>query len=241
MSTQRRINFTPNLVVGLGIMLLGLVLMLDQLGLADARELLRLWPVLLILFGASIVREALHGDADSSTAGRRERPIVTPPLVILLVIAFLFISHAQRRSETASTTTTAETVDLFAVMGRDHRTSSAKSFRGGEMTSIMGRTHLDLRQSVMSPGEEAVVDVFALMGRVVLQVPRDWVVDVQAMPIMGGVKDERTRVARRSDQDGQPVPDALEQVEAERPIQTAPPPRVVLRGFVMMGGLTIRS
>lgn len=105
------------------------------------------------------------------------------------------------------------------------------------MTTIMGRTHLDLREAGIAPGEEAVIDVLGLMGRVVLQVPRDWVVDVQAVAVMGGVRDDRPRAARAGG--GTLLSDELER--AGPPIEGSPPPRVVVRGFIMMGALVVGS
>lgn len=229
-----RMTFTPNLVVGLGIMLLGILLILDRLGLVEAREVLRFWPVLLVIFGASVVMQALRANADHPPRDS-EGSIVSVPLVALLVIVFLLASHAERRRDIAAGHATGETASLLAVMGRDHRASVAKRFRGGEMTTIMGRTHLDLRQAAIAPGEEAVIDVLGLMGRVVLQVPRDWIVDVQAVSVMGGVRDDRPRAARS---ETAPIAsDVLERTDG--PIEGSPPPRVVLRGFILMGALVI--
>ena len=59
------------------------------------------------------------------------------------------------------------------------------------MTSIMGGTQLDLRQATMAPGEEAVIDVFAVMGGAIVRIPEGWIVDVQATSVMGGIKDQR--------------------------------------------------
>ena len=87
--------------------------------------------------------------------------------------------------------TIGERVSLFALMSGDRRTSLGEHFRGGEMTSIMGGTQLDLRQATLAPGEEAVIDVFTLMGGAVVHAPKDWIVDVQATSVMGGIKDQR--------------------------------------------------
>jgi len=77
---------------------------------------------------------------------------------------------------------------------------------------------LDLRQATIAPGQDAVIDVFTVMGGVVLRVPAEWTVDVQAVPLMGAIKDQRAQ----SPQTG-----------------TTAAPHLVVRGSIMMGGLTI--
>ena len=108
------------------------------------------------------------------------------------------------------------------------------------MTSIMGESRLDLRQASIAPGEQAVIDVFTLMGGLVLQVPEGWTIDVQALPVMGRVNDRR---GSRNRADDQPLPESPATGIEDRtpPAEAVAPPRVVLRGFIMMGGLVIRS
>ena len=50
--------FTPNLVVGLTIMAVGVVLLLDTLGIREVGSFMRYWPFLIVLFGASLVAQA---------------------------------------------------------------------------------------------------------------------------------------------------------------------------------------
>ena len=56
------------------------------------------------------------------------------------------------------------TVSMFAVLGSDQRASGDKPFRGGEVTSIMGGTRLDLRQAIIEPGAQADINMFVMMG-----------------------------------------------------------------------------
>lgn len=259
MPADRR-GLSPNVVTGIGIMLLGVALMLERLGMVDARTLLRFWPLLLVLLGASLVVQALWGTREDGRDGQQSG---ASGLWIVLVIVALFFWQAQRRSEIGTGETGAETVSLVAVMGSDHRTSVASRFRGADMTTLMGQTRLDLRQAVIDPGGEAVIDVFTLMGGATVHVPRDWTVDVQAVPIMGRVRDARARPPageeeeeegsdedertlrqrrREARQDRTGVLQGAETLEPLEPREGGrPSPRVVLRGFVMMGALTIRS
>jgi hypothetical protein len=87
----------------------------------------------------------------------------------------------------------------------------------------MGKSRLDLREAVLAPGEEAVIDVFGMMGAVEVVVPDEWDVEVETVPVMGRVNDRRMLPARTADDSG------------------LTPPRVVVRGFIMMGALNIES
>ena len=77
---------------------------------------------------------------------------------------------------------------------------------------------------MIEPGEQAVINVFAMMGGHEVWVPSGWTVVSEVMPVLGSVEDKRLPGARRD---------------------TASPnrrtPRLVLRGVVVMGGLTIKS
>lgn len=231
MTTEHSFRFTPNVVVGLGVMFLGIVLMLDNAGALEARTLLPYWPVFLIVFGASVVVQAMQGPV-AGDAGT-ERPVVTPGLVVWVVIAFLLVSYVQDRRGSRPD----GRLNLFAVMSADELSKPERPFRGGEVTTIMGRTRLDLRTAELAPGETAVVDVFNLMSRTEIQVPPGWEVDVQALRAMAGLRDTRPREARPAAA-GTPDPDV---VERTAPVTATAPPRLVVRGFIMMGGLTVGS
>ena len=230
-------RFTPNLVVGLLITGLGVLLTMDRVGTLNIREVLPYWPIALILFGASVVAQAFQ--RDEAPGQRPPRPIIGSGLVLVLVIVGLSLSHAYQRRSDWARAPRADTINVFALMGQDNRTGTARPFRGADVTTVMGHSRLDLRESMLQPGEEAVIDVFGMMGQVLLVVPEGWEVDVQTTPVMGGVRDQRWQRA---------VPSATGADAPAAPTGGSPPrrpsanaPRLVFRGFIMMGGLVIRS
>ena len=93
MTTESHMTFTPNLVVCLGIAGLGIVLILDRLGMVAAQDVLRFWPVLLILFGASVVAQALRGGAGEP----RRAPIVSPGFIFFIASLGLLFSRGYQR------------------------------------------------------------------------------------------------------------------------------------------------
>jgi hypothetical protein len=252
-------RFGPHLVLGIGILLFGVVLLLDRLGYVPATSLLKFWPVLLILLGASVIAQAFFGVGETS---QRHRPAIGFPLLLLLVILGVL---TMRDAPGIVRAGDGDRVTVFAVMSGNAHTSPAAPFRRAEMTSVMGEARLDLREATLAPGEEAVVDVFTLMGGAVIYVPEGWTVDVQTMPVMGGVRDRRWRPSSATATDesaadqgpaadtgearGVTPPAGAAQAQptgpgkdvAAAPSGTAPAPRVVIRGFIMMGGLTVRS
>jgi hypothetical protein len=213
---QPRVTVTSNLAFGICLILLGTVLVLDRLQMLDAREILsRYWPVALMLFGAALVMQSFQ--RPGATPAAAEQPIGLGGIIIWTIVAVVvwngFTAHNERLSTGSN-----ETVSLFAVMSRHNQVASAPVFRGGHMTAVMGRTDLDLRQTNVAAGEEPVLEVFTLMGGAMIRVPEGWIVDVQAAPIIGGVKDRRAGAR-----------------------DVAGSPRIIIRGFIMMGGLEIRS
>ena len=91
---------------------------------------------------------------------------------------------------------------------------------GTRLVAVMTQSSLDLRQVNAGPGEQVIVDVFVTMGRATVRVPDHWVVNTGALPVMGSIaiEDDRFRAAGMG-----------------------APPRLVLRGFVLMGKVAITS
>ena len=54
-----KVLFPPRMLLGIGLVLLGLVFTLDNLGLVDADEVLEYWPVLVI--GVGLLKLMSHG------------------------------------------------------------------------------------------------------------------------------------------------------------------------------------
>jgi len=245
-----------DLAFGICLVALGVALTLDRLHVIPASEILRFWPLGIVLFGVSLVIQAVQR-ANGRAPSRR---VVAPgPVIGFLILGFV-VTNALQRDTSAKRVESEETATLFAVMGSDQRISYAKNFRGGEMTAVMGGSELDLRQATIPPGEVAVINVFGLMGGLLVRVPNGWIVDVQTVPLVGGVSDQRggandpsRRRRRRADnieaERTPPQPEAAPETptpetptpESSASLQGGVAPRLVVRGFIMMGGLVIKS
>ena len=252
--------FTPNLVVGLTIMAVGVVLLLDTLGIREVGSFMRYWPFLIVLFGASLVAQAFK-PVDPAAPKRQQGGVPCFFLFLLGVGMFwtfglpgVIDTQASGRRATAT-----------GIMGRAE-TNVPGDVRNGRVAAVMGRSMLDLRQVNLAPGETMTVDVFVTMGRAQVRIPDHWVVDASALPVMGSVDEDRfksltdeiTAELEAGDNDpnseneakdekdarrdvssfGPPAPD---DVKPAQPPVAGPAPRLRLRGFVMMGKVEVTS
>lgn len=260
-------KFTPNLVIGLVITLIGVILMLDRLGMLEISQALRLWPVMVTLFGVSIIVQAMRAETSTGNpAGGR--PIVGPGFVLFLVVVSVLAWRTEGRSFVRRGDPADAQMSLVGIMGRDDRVSLSNAFSGAEMTTVMGRTRLDLRKATLKTDGEVVVDIFGMMGAVEVIVPETWTVDAQAWAVMGGVEDRRKQPARpksgddigdsRGESAVTPLDGAASKTIGSTGVTRNPPasatlgatttpsvpatqPRLVIRGMVLMGALVIRS
>lgn len=232
---------TPRLIVGLAIALFGVVLVLDRLNVVVADEALRWWPAVIVAIGALIFAQSrrvgggingiivmlIGGWLLLNTLGflRVRFWDMFWPLVLIGIGSVLVMQAMRRQTREAQGADADNTLNAFVVMGGVKRVSTATRFRGGEVTALMGGAQLDLRQATIPAGEEAVLDVFAVMGGCEIVVPAAWHVVTPIVPIMGGVDDKRLP----------PLPADLESLGGK------PAPRLVLRGLLLMGGIEIKS
>ena len=231
MSTERPFVVTPKFVLGVFVLIAGILLTLDSLNLVDTSRYFRFWPAVLIGVGAVVFTQARGGH------DRGKGALIVLAGVVLMLGAFdiievrfweLFwpgvmivaggslIMQTLRRHRGPSLDPS-ESVSSFTFMGGVKRTSNANPFRHSDLTAIWGGCDLDLRQATIPPGEEAAIDVFALMGGHKSRVPEEWAVDSRVFPFMGGVDDKTT------------------------PAADASAPRLVVRGAIIMGGLHLSN
>jgi predicted membrane protein len=143
------------------------------------------------------------------------------------ILMWIGISMLLRRSRPRGMRTQRETFGLdqtmdssdylqaTAILGGFNRKSSSQQFRGGDFTAIMGGGKIDLREAQMQ-GNEAVIDVFTVMGGMEIQVPMDWGVEQGFVPILGGYDDKTRKTAGASK-------------------------RLILHGTTIMGGVSVTN
>jgi len=248
------------LAMGIFIMTLGVLLTLDRLQIINASSALRLWPAGLIALGGTMLlqRQDSHGRFWGFGWVFLGSWLLLNTLGILrigfwdlfwpLLLMFIGVRLITRSRSVAHTSGLPGTdagasnlgagasnlgagasnpgagaSNLFALLGENKRSLENEPFRGAHMTAILGGCTLDLRLAVLAPGQEALVDVFAIMGGIEIAVPSGWTVVSDVAPVLGGVEDKR-----------------LPSLPTD-PTVGAAAPRLVIRGMVMLGGMTIKS
>lgn len=229
MTANPRSAVTPQLVFGLGVIVFGLILTLDNLEVIDGRQVFRLWPLAVIAAGvAHLLKEArgprmLIGGTwvlFGALVLLRNLGILHLhiwdlwPVVLMAIGAFLVWQAVDRKRVPVTDST--ETMGAVAVMSGVQRRTNSPAFRGGELTAVMGGIEADLRQAGISDGE-AVIDVFAFWGGIELKVPENWTVIGKVVPLMGGYEDKT------------------------RPPKHDTSQRLVVRGMVIMGGVEVKN
>jgi len=224
-------RLTPQLLLGLMVTAAGVILMLDNLGIAPLSRFLKYWPVALIVIGVLKLWQARDGKGGVlsgflfSLAGTwlllEELTLLQIdfhdvwPLILVFLGAYIVwqgISGPQRSRQALDSHST---VSAVAILGGVARGNNSRAFRGGELTAVMGGCEIDLRQA--SINGDAVIDIFAMWGGIDIRVPEDWSVQSRVVPLLGGVEDKT------------------------RPPQGAINHRLTLRGFAIMGGVEIKN
>jgi hypothetical protein len=197
------------------------------------------WPLLLVAFGLGIAWNAYVGPepalaaADAVTVEgaplsgrelRRRRRRNGGPVLPLAFLVLIVVAARADRDRFLFDDDRPDTTNTVAVLGGAKRVVNDEVFTGAQMVSVMGGSDLDLRHTALPPSGEASVDVTVVMGGAILRVPPDWIVDLRAVPVLGGVHDRRRG---RSDAAAPPAPGTGS--------------RLVVTGSVVMGDLAIVS
>lgn len=81
-----------------------------------------------------------------------------------------------------------------AIFGGGNKSIVTDNFRGGEITAIFGGSEIDLLDSKLAEGDN-VLEITAIFGGTTLIIPREWRVEINALPIFGGFSDARRKTA----------------------------------------------
>ncbi|MEO7793301.1 MAG: hypothetical protein ABIV06_00895 [Thermoanaerobaculia bacterium] len=220
---------SPRLIVGLAIVVLGSLLLLDNLNLIEADPIYRyFFPGVLLAVGVSVlVQGSIWGwvwivGGAWVLAERLEYielnffQLFFPAALLLVGGSLVYRTFARPSTATPGPEDAASYIRAFAVMSGNERRGIASTFRRGDLAAFMGGVTLDLRQAKMTP-EGAVLDTFAFWGGIEIKVPETWQVRGEVLPLMGGFEDKT------------------------RPKTGAVEGTLVIRGFAIMGGVEVSN
>ena len=234
---MERKRFQGRTILGVILVLIGLFMVGRSLnilphGLADD---LFSWPMILIILGILFLTSR-----PGSTSGwilliigavflfpritdlPYEFREVFWPVVFIgvgLLILFKSLTGIRRKNYQETTGSGADYIDEVAILGGSDRKITSESFKGGQITSILGGSQINLLSAHLAPGDN-VVDVFSLFGGSTLIVPRNWNVKVEVTSILGGFSDKRT-VAETTEKTGEGT--------------------LIIKGLVLFGGGEIKN
>ncbi|MGA7841627.1 MAG: DUF5668 domain-containing protein [Candidatus Acidiferrales bacterium] len=153
---------------GIWLLAIGLILMLENLGVAHIRFDM-VWPLIVIGVGVLMIWQA---------AGPRLRPDgTTGPQ---------WPEFFNRWSRTGSPDADFNGV---AILGGFKRRITSKKFKGGSVLSVMGGFQIDLRQADME-GDTATIEAMSFMGGGEIKVPDEWQVSMEGISLFGAFVDE---------------------------------------------------
>jgi predicted membrane protein len=223
-------------VFGFFIILIGVLALLDNLKLFDARALLQFWPIVLVvagvgkiirarypagyLFGAILISIGTVLGLQNAGLIHFELRLWWPVLLIaggmVVIVKGLFRRDAPRRNGMEGNTMVehGSYVNARAVLSGIILKSDSQEFQGGEVSAVMGGVELDLRQASMQ--EQARLELFTFWGGISIKVPQDWSVVMNGVPVLGGIEDRS-------------VP----------PMN--PAKRLLISGYAIMGGIEIKN
>ncbi|MBX2990966.1 MAG: hypothetical protein KF749_07335 [Bacteroidetes bacterium] len=237
MEEKTGFRISPQIVLGLIIVAVGVLFTLDNLDVLYARDYLRYWPALLVVYGVvKMLNPERHG-------GRFWGLVLTFvgaallidklyilefrlwdfwPLLLVALGAMMILRTKQapfrspiNRWDTKDVDSDA-IVNASAFLGGSRRNIHTKDFQGGELTAVMGGCDIDLRNAAIAKSP-AVFNVFAFWGGIEIKVPQSWEVSFEGTPILGGFDDKTFH------QSGEPQQ------------------RLVIRGTIVMGGVEVRN
>lgn len=223
--------FSPKLVIGIAVVLLGLALTLDNLGVVSSHAILRFWPLALIAIGIAKIRQA-EGSATAGyvlvvagtliqlmvLGGRHIDELIGPLIVVsagIFIVLHALKGHRKIPPELQQSSAFVRGTAIFSAFKHRHQ---GAGFRGGELTALFGGFEVDLRTATMD-GDSARVDAFVMFGGGEIRIPEGWEVQVQATALFGGV-------------DNKVLPPAT--------FTEGPRPRLILTGLVLFGGIELK-
>jgi len=200
---------------GLMLIILGVLFLLDQLGEIDFGEIVSIyWPVIFIVIGLSIlIGSGFHGAGSGLFFILFGAFFLLMRLEILhhslwhywpvfIIAAGLWIllrpalekGGTPAEKKTLEGAVTADDLSVSAVFSGLKRRIESPAFKGGKAEVVLGSLDLDLTGAGLA-GDEAILYLSAVLGSIVVRVPREWQVVIEGSPILGDIEDKRRPAA----------------------------------------------
>jgi predicted membrane protein len=232
---------STRLVIGLWIVVVGAILLLNNLGVINASQFWRyFWPLIFVFIGATML-------INNQTRIQRQRlgwifvivgswifinrlgwidisifKLLLPALLLFVGGTLVWRAFNAPKGESKAVSLNvseepqAEFMRSFAVMSSNELRPVSRPFRGADLSAVMAGVKLDLLDARMET-DSANIEVFAFWGGMEIYVPPDWTVVSRVTTLMGGFIDKR------------------------RPTTVIPTKTLIISGLVLMGGIEIKN
>src|SRR6266404_2769293 len=240
MARHRHSGF-GGLLIGTIIAGVGVLLLLENLGILYVDDIWQYWPLILIVLGVS--RAATSFGMGGRIWGGTIALVGTvfllrnlgyihgdlwrffwPLILICIGLGMLGRSMERHGLRTAGVgpfnagTSTANTLHEWAVFGGARRRIGSQDFEGGEAPAIFGGVELDLHKAATKK-DEIIIEANAMFGGIDMRVPDNWTVTVRGAGIFGGYED---KTDSRSGEVGKQ-------------------PHLVITGYAVFGGVSVKN
>ena len=200
---------------GLMLIVLGVLFLFDQLGELDFGEIVSTyWPAIFILIGLSILVSngfrsagpALFFILFGAFFQLEELDILSFSFwhywPVLLIAAGLWVllrpifekGGAPEEKKSPEAAPADDELGVSAVFSGLKRRIEAPDFKGGKAEVVLGSLDLDLTGAGLA-GDQATLYLSAVLGSIVVRVPRDWHVAIEGTPVLGNIDDKRRPAA----------------------------------------------
>jgi len=240
---RHRLRATQGIIWALVIIVVGVLLFLDNIGLFRFRDVWQFWPVVLVGLGVAKLFDCrgIGGQVwaamwilvgglfllNNFGIWHVSWNIIWP--LALVAFGVLMLVNALERHRvpegpiagSVEGATSDKTLREWATFGGIKRRVDTQDFQGGEMVAVFGGIEIDLRRASVAPGtKEVVVDANATFGGIELRVPENWIVVMRGIGVFGGYED-KTIPPRSEDR--------------------ATAPRLVIKGYAVFGGVSVQN
>lgn len=226
-------NTQGQLFIGLIVLVVGVVALVDNLNIFNMRNVLHFWPTIFIVFGVLQLRQAGNGKhrllaaffialgglmtLDNMEVIHFSMRDWWPAILVVIGIKIVFFDRkadGKFGSFVEQVNETERNLNITTILSGSQGNVTSQDFKYGDITALLGGVELDFRQANIV--DQAVLNVTAVMGGVVLKLPRDWIVENQMASFMGGSHDK-----------------TMPSVDARK--------RLVVTGTAIMGGIEIKN
>jgi predicted membrane protein len=226
------------MLIGTIIAGVGVLLLLENLGLIYVEDVWRFWPVILIFAGVAKAANAC------ATGGRIVGGMMALigtvfllhnldiihgnvwhffwPIILIFIGVGMLARSLERQNVSAGPFTsgaiTANSLREWAIFGGSKRRIESQDFEGGEALAIFGGIELDLHKAATKK-DEVVIEANAMFGGIEMRVPDSWTVTVRGSGIFGGYED---KTDSRSGELGKQ-------------------PHLIITGYAVFGGVSVKN